>query len=98
MSAMSMISTWYLRYASIMFTYGSYRGYLSEYDKKPRMPFGTRIFHSFLNGVFYMSPYGLEKIIHTIDRAHIYMIGEESMYVEYPCYEESLGGKNRRVL
>ena len=60
---------WYQRYAAAMFTYGFYRGMRSTYHPvllhhHRDMPMGTRILHSLINGVIYVTPYGAVSYTH----------------------------------
>lgn len=78
-----------------MFTYGFIRGMRSKYDE-PNNLLGTRIVYSVGNGFIYASPFGLKKIIDTIDRLDVYITDKDKEKYK-SIYEEGMG-KNMNTL
>jgi hypothetical protein len=80
----------YLLWGVPMFSYGTYRGWKSEYEH----PFDLtsyKIMNSIANGVWYASPWGVFKLIHLMDRIEIFLY-KRNTYERYKsCYEEFLG-------
>ena len=52
-----------------MFTYGAIRGYRVEQQTSPL--FSDKLCHSFINGCFYVYPFGFVKLIHVMDRIEV---------------------------
>ncbi len=85
----------YAYYMMGMFSYGFLRNMRAEYAE-PENVLGTRVGHSLLNGVVYMSPCGVLYLRDFVNRADVYWTDKNPEKYE-KIYRESSGYKNKNV-
>ena len=79
----------YVKYCLVMFPYGTYRQWNTQLET-PYDLLGYRILSSSMNGVYYISPFGVTKIFNLFNRLDIkYHNLDKDKYKS--SYEELLG-------